>query len=342
MDAWLKRYGNDSVAAHMQAGFILLRSTMTIGEFRKKLREGTVQRHESSDSKTEYFYVEDDTHKLCGVLSLAALTKAYDQELIADVMNRDVFTLKKTELVEPSVKMLYLSTLRALPVVEDGVLIGVFSLDYLVASIKMPAMEKTRDGAIKALREDLTRLLGFDQSAIRQASVICAYRLRAPWLAVTTLAGLLCARLIGQFDELLRAFPIVAAFLPLVLAIAESICHQASSLAIVEHLGARRNWRKLFSALSKEARVSLAIGLTYGCLVALGYGCSGGPWSIALVVGVSLVIAGAAGGILGLTVTTIMRLCRMNPHVAGGPIALAATDAMAVLIFLKVAHRLLL
>lgn len=342
MDAWLQRYGNDSVSAHMQAGFILLNSTMTVGEFRKKLRDGTVRRHESCDGKTEYFYVEDEAHKLCGVLSLASLIKASDEESISAVMVRDVYSLKRSELVGPSVKMLYLSTLRALPVVEDGVIIGVFSLDYLVESIKMPAMTKTLDGAIKALREDLTRLLGFDQKAIRQASVGGAYRIRAPWLAVTTIAGLCCARFIGHYDELLRAYPLVAAFLPLVLALAESICHQASSLAIVEHLGARRDWRKLAAAFGKEARVSLLIGLTFGVLVSVGFALLSHEWKIALVVGLSVILAGAAGGMLGLAVTASVRLCRMNPHVAGGPIALAATDAVAVLVFLKVAHHLLI
>lgn len=342
MDAWLKDYGNDAVLMHAQCDFTLLDEAMSIRDLRRRLRDGEIRRQNGSDSKTAYLYVANSEGVLCGVLALDSLVHAFDDDSVGSLMVREVFTLKPAENVGQAVTILLLSNLRALPIVDDGRLIGVFSLDYLVDSSKFPKTGQTRDSAIKALREDLTRLLGFDQNAVRQASIGGAYRLRGPWLAVTTLAGVICARLIAANDELFRQFTIVAAFLPLVLAIAESVCHQASSIAIVEHLGARRDWRKLFRALTKEAGVSCLIGLTYGTIVALVYGAFTGDGWVATAVGLSVSLATTVGGIIGLAVTVCIRLCRRNPHVAGGPIALALTDAMAVLIFLKVAYGILL
>ncbi len=340
MDAWLNRYGNDPVGEHVQRGFIQLSASMTVRELREKLRNESIKR--LVDGETQYFYIVDGDDKLCGVLSFDRLNKAYCVETLRDIMYSDVFTIDPAMQVGPAVKMLYLSDLRGLPVVRDGKLIGVFTFDYLVDSIGMPPMYQSRNDAIKALREDLIGLLGFDNKAVRAASVAGAYRLRAPWLGVTTLAGLMCAAIIGRYDELFRQHPLVAAFLPLVLAIAESICHQASSLAIVDHLGARREWRKLGRALSKETKVSLLIGITFGALVALGFSLWTGDLKVARVVGLSVILAGGAGGVIGFAVTTGIRLCRKNPHVAGGPIALALTDAAAVLIFLRIAQWILM
>ena len=52
-------------------------------------------------------------------------------------------------------------------------------------------------------------------------------------------------------------------------------------------------------------------------------------------------LAGAGAALLGITMPVLLRLFRLEPRVAAGPIALAGTDVVTIVLYLNLARWLL-
>jgi magnesium transporter len=61
--------------------------------------------------------------------------------------------------------------------------------------------------------------------------------------------------------------------------------------------------------------------------------------ALCLLGGISGGVAGAA--VLGMVVPFVLRLLRLEPRVAAGPIALAGADIVTILLYLELSRRLL-
>lgn len=334
LNRWLEVHGAEPISQHVSPNAAVLNATDTIADVRKMFRDGKLSRDRN---RTCYLYVVDSEQCLLGVLPVCSLMYAEDCALVSSQMCAEVVSVSSTDTVGQVLPFLYLSNLAALPVVADGKLIGAFGYDYLHEL-------RTQTGVsanLAELRADLSLLLGFDEQAVRHASIVGAFRLRSPWLMVTTLAGASCAWLIVSHEAVVDNYRIVPAFIPLVLALADAVCHQGSSIAIVEHLGSRRTGRALLRAIVKELCVASAIGLFYACLVTVAAMLLCRQVLPAIAIGVSVAVAVAAAGVTGLGVAAGISYSRRNPHISGGPIALAITDCIATATLLATAWHFL-
>jgi len=133
----------------------------------------------------------------------------------------------------------------------------------------------------------------------------------------------------------------VTPFIPLVLALGESVAIQSVSLAIQLLHGTRPTWKLLRASLLREAAIGLSLGL--GCGIIVGIIAVG--WKGAISVGLSL-LGGITGGVfgaavIGMALPIVMRLAKRDPSVASGPIALACADIVSLVIYFNLARALL-
>lgn len=97
----------------------------------------------------------------------------------------------------------------------------------------------------------------------------------------------------------------------------------------------------MLSRLRREAAIGTMLGLGAGAVVAL----AALAWlrmpgvSLALIGGIAGGVAGSA--VLGMTLPILLRLFRLDPRVAAGPIALAGADVITILLYLSLAQWLL-
>ena len=133
----------------------------------------------------------------------------------------------------------------------------------------------------------------------------------------------------------------LAFFIPVVLNLAESVSSQSVSLALQVLHGQLPSWKMLPSRLASELATGLMLGLTAGGAVGL----VGLVWlgqarfALCLLGGIGGGVASSA--ILGMAVPFALRLLRLEPRVAAGPIALAGADVITLLLYLNLAHWLL-
>ena len=191
------------------------------------------------------------------------------------------------------------------------------------------------------VRDDLFQLLGVPADEARDRSPLGSFRRRFPWLGCNLAAGTLAAFLSSAYKDELNRVVALAFFIPVVLNLAESVSSQSVSLALQVLHGQPPSWKMIPGRLADELATGLMLGLAAGAAVGL----VGLIWlgqarvALCLMGGICGGVAGAA--MMGTALPFMLRLLRLEPRVAAGPIALAGADVITILLYLNLAHWLL-
>jgi magnesium transporter len=230
--------------------------------------------------------------------------------------------------------MFTMHKLLAIPVVDEHRhMLGI--VDVELYTDELSDLAQTTD------HDDLFQLIGVHAEQARMGSPLGAFRLRFPWLIANIVGGILAAFLTGVFQEVLDRLIILALFIPVVLALSESVSIQSVSLA-TQSLRDRIRWRDAFPILRRELSTGLLLGFASGPLVALAAWLWRGQGFVALAILASIGTAMTASALIGVSVPVALRLMKLDPRVAAGPIALVAADLVTLTIYFNLARWLLL
>ena len=123
----LLRYPANTVGGAMTNDIARVPAGLTVGQARQALRE----RLREPDFAYFIYVIDDEQHnRLQGVLSLRGLVVAEAEQVIGELMNRDLLKLAPLEAARPAAFRMLESGLAALPVVGgDGRLLGALTVD---------------------------------------------------------------------------------------------------------------------------------------------------------------------------------------------------------------------
>ena len=323
----LSRYTlNEPVTRHLHQDYAQLRATQTVGEALTWLREHPPK------GRVLYLYVVDEAGHLQGVVPTRRLLLSPPDQPIADIMVRKVVTLPAQTTVLEACEFFIQHRFLAFPVVDDQRrLLGVVDVELYTDEISHLGEGRVHD--------DLFQLVGVHGGA-DGGSPLRAFRRRFPWLGCNLAAGILAAVLSSVFEAELKGAVALAFFIPVVLNLAESVSSQSVSLALQALHGARPGARMILSKMWAELATGSMLGLAAGAvmaLVALAW-LGQGRVALCLLGGIGGGVAGAA--VLGIALPFLLRLLRLEPRVAAGPIALAGADVITILLYLNLARWL--
>jgi magnesium transporter len=319
---------DEPVSRHLHQDYARILASQTVGEAMEALRRNPPQ------GRILYLYVVDDAGRLAGVVPTRRLLLAAPETPVAQIMVRQVVALPARTTVLEACEFFIQHRFLAFPVVDEGRrLLGVVDVELYTDEIT-----EIEGGRV---RDDLFQLLGVHVNGTREHSPVSAYLRRFPWLGCNLAAGILAAFLSSLYQETLDRVVALAFFIPVVLNLAESVSSQSVSLALQVLHGRAPSWAMLPRRLSRELATGLMLGLTAGAAVAL----VGLAWLGKARVALCL-LGGIGGGVacsavLGMAVPFVLRLLRLEPRVAAGPIALAGTDIITIVLYLKLADWLL-
>jgi magnesium transporter len=321
---------NEPVSKHLRTDFTTLSPDWTVGEALDHMR-----RH-PPPGRIIYFYVVDEFLRLVGVVPTRRLLLSPADTRIADVMVRAVVAIPADATVLEACEFFTLHRLLAFPVVEAGRrLVGVVDVDLYTEELA----ETGEEGP--AERNDIFQLIGVRLTRSQQARPLVAFRGRFPWLLCNVGGGTLAAILSGIYQtELNWNHAVLALFIPVVLALAESVAIQSVTLTLEGLHNARPTWADLFTRGRHELVTGLLLGVGTGLLVATLAAAWQGVAVLFLIVlgGIGLGVTGAA--VCGLAVPYLLRLASRDPRVAAGPIALACADVVTLLAYFNLARLL--
>ncbi len=319
---------SEPVAQHMRTDPIRLRLGQTVQEALEYARR------QPTSGRVIYFYVVDEEGRLRGVVPTRQLLLSEPHKRVDEIMVRSVIAIPATATVLEACEFFMMHKFLAFPVVdEQRRLLGV--VDIELYTDELSDLER-REG-----NDDLFQLIGVQLSEATQRNLLVNFRSRFPWLLANITGGLLAAALADAYSDV-ATLVLVTPFIPVVLALAESVSIQSVSLAIEALHGVRATWGFFGRRLIREAVVGLMLGAACGVLVAA----AAWLWKGEAVAGLNLFlgIAGsvAAAAIIGLSLPVVIRLLRFNPQVAAGPIALATADMVTLVLYFNLGRWLLL
>ncbi|MCR4412927.1 MAG: magnesium transporter [Thermoguttaceae bacterium] len=140
-----------------------------------------------------------------------------------------------------------------------------------------------------------------------------------------------------MFEGVLAQAIVLAMFIPVVLALAESVSIQSLTLAIELRPTGTFQWGPALRRLRREALVGALLGLASGAVVGLVALIWRGVAPVAMVLWLGITLSVITAAALGLAVPVALRAARRNPAVAAGPVALAMTDIATLFYYLGLA-----
>jgi magnesium transporter len=320
---------NDSVVDHMRTDLARLHVNHTVGEALAALRQSP------PPARIVYFYVVDDDDCLKGVIPAKSLLLSPPEARVADIMLRQVIALPAGATVLDACEFFVLHRFLAFPVVDaDRRLLGVIDVEFYTDELH-DLQNVDRPG------DDLFQLIGVHVARARQRTPWGAFRTRFPWLMCNITGGIAAALLCGFFQDQLERFVALALFIPVVLALAESVSIQSVSLAEQVLREQSPSWRLILQKMRREFVVGVLLGGAAGLLVGL----MALAWLRRLPLAVCVLEGIAAGvvvaAVLGTIIPNVLHRFKLNPQVAAGPVALALTDVITLLCYFNVARWML-
>jgi magnesium transporter len=316
------------VTGHMRRDFTRLRSELTVGQALETLRR------EPPAERIIYFYVVDESGRLEGVVPTRYLLLSPAERPLREVMVRKVVSLPATATVRDACEFFALHRFLAFPVVDAaGRVAGVVDVDLYTSELGQLGDAENRD--------DLFQALGVHAEGGAGTSATAAFRRRFPWLICNMVGGIACALLGSLFEAELQKVVALALFIPVVLNLAESVSSQSVSLTLHQLRGQRPTASLLLRGLRGELATGTLLGLACGAAVGVVALAWLGQFRVAL-----CLLGGIGGGVavaalLGTALPVVLRMVRLDPKVAAGPIALAAADVLTLLLYFALARWLL-
>lgn len=282
-------------------------------------------------SSINYLYVVDDEQKLVGVVPARRLLTAQPQELVRDVMLDHVVAIPDWATVLIASEYFATRRLLAFPIVNGGgQLLGVVDVSLFTDEV-IDLAKQTYD--------DIFQLIGIHGTA--QRSTWMAFRDRSPWLLCNIAGGLIAAFIASRYEHLLQQVVVLALFVPIVLALAESVSMQALTLTMQNLPDGPVVWKRLGAAMWKEFLTASLIGLACGTVVAgVVMGWRGEPL-VASTILIAIMLSMIIACLLGVTVPAVLRAARADPKIAAGPVVLASADVVTLLLYFGLGTRIL-
>ncbi len=319
---------NDPVIQYMRADFAQLNMKQTVEDALNAIRKNP------PEGRIIYFYVVDDDNHLKGVIPTRRLLLNSPETTIDEIMIRELITIPNTATVYDACELFVSHRLLAFPVIDqEQRLLGVIDVELYT--------DELRDFDKKEVEDEIFQLIGIHLIDTQHASNLTIFNKRFPWLIANIIGGILAAFLSGLFETELQNTVALALFIPIVLALSESVSIQSVSLALQVIHGKKPTVIEIFKKLISEFVTGLFLGiacaLTVSIVALLWLGQM--YFVLCLLVGIASGVTCAA--MIGVLVPNLIRYFHREPHVASGPLSLAITDMVTLLIYFSLARWLL-
>ncbi len=278
-----------------------------------------------------YFYVVDGEGKLTGVFSLKEIYRHSDDFKIKNLMKTKIFKVLSDTHQEEVAILALKHNLKAIPVVDkDEHFLGVVPSDVILNILHSEHVEDFLKSA--GMVGQFTNFKTSSSWALAKA--------RIPWLIFGLLGGIFAASIIGFFESSIKSYFILAAFIPLVVYIADAVGAQTQTLFIRNLIfNAEINIKKyLFKELVTGFLMALILG---GLLFFLSIFLHNAPYFIGIILGVALFFTILIAMTIGILMPSLIRKMKKDPAIGSGPLATIITDITSLVVYFLTASIML-
>jgi magnesium transporter len=325
----LLQYPEHTAGGIMTTEFVRLDPGMNVGDALKHIR--SVAR--DKESIYACYVLEPETEGLLGAVSLRDLVMAEMNQPVTEVMRRKPVTVHTGDDQETVANKIAKYNLLAVPVLEDGGVVGFVTVDDVI------------DVMIEEQTEDILRMAAVEPGALDRPyfdnPILHVVRKRIGWLLFLFVAGTLTSKVLHSFEDELAAVVALTFFVPLLIgtggnAGAQTVMTVIRSLSLGE-IGVKNAWRVAL----REATTGLLVGVMLGIVAfAQAYWVTR-DFKLALTITVTVCAICVWSTAVGSIIPIAAHRVGVDPAVLSAPLITTLVDATGLLIYLTIAKLIL-
>jgi len=281
-----------------------------------------------------YFYVLDSDSKLVGVIPTRRLLMSALDRRVSSIMVKGVVCLPESATLRTACEEFLRHRFLALPVVDgEGRLLGIVDITRFTDEMLNVAERQSFD--------DVFQLIGVHLALGRKAPAWMSFKDRFPWLLCNIAGGIACALIASLYEVFLNRIIILVLFIPVVLALAESVSIQSVTITLQSLHGERTTGRMFWRSLVRELVVAAMLGAACGGVVGIIDWLWKGQAVVAFTIACSVFLSMVTACVVGVALPSLLHVLQRDPKVAAGPIVLAIVDVMTLTFYFNVAGLIL-
>lgn len=326
--AQLLGYEADTAGRIMTPELIFLKENFTVAVALERIRNLA-----NASEMIYYLYITDNSRQLTGMLSLRNLVTAQPDQIIGEIMTRDVVFVHTDTDQEEVARLIQRYDFLAVPVVDrEQRLVGIVTVDDVIDILQQ---ETTED--IYALGGGVQS----DGDNYFQMDLLAVARKRVVWLLVLLITNTMTGTIIKSHEDILTKVVTLTAFIPLLTGTGGNVGAQSSTVVIrgmntdeIRSLG-------VLQVIVREAIAGALLGGMLGAIATVWAFLLQGRLEVAIAVGISLVAISILASISGSALPFLFRFLRLDPALMSAPFITTAVDVLGVLIYFNLARLIL-
>ena len=330
----LMSYDEREIGSYMTTNYVCIQEGLSIRQAMSEL-----VRQAGVHDNIMTMYVVDADGCFAGAIDLKKLILARENDDLGDIILRSYPYVEAHEKIEDCASRIVDYAEDSIPVLDaGGKMLGVITSEDLVEIVD------------NELGEDYAKLAGLTAEEDLRETTGRSMKKRLPWLVVLLGLGMLVSSVVGVFEGVVAALPIVICFQSLVLDMAGNVGTQSLAVTIRVLMDENVTGREKLMLLGKEVKIGLLNGGLLGilALVLLGiyvHAFKGYAWAGAFAVsgcvGISLVLAMMVSSMVGTVIPMFFHKIKVDPEVASGPLITTVNDLVAVVTYYGLAFLFL-
>ena len=285
-------------------------------------------KHEKNSDSPPYFYVIGPKNTLRGYFKLRDLLNVSTNTKASEIMRTNIPKVLITDSCDKVANLMDNEHLSAIPVVDtNNIIHGVITFDDVIRVMQDLASE------------DIFTMVGTAKVDPFAKKITRKIIVRAPWLFITFIGGLVSAYILNQFQATISDFATVIFFIPFVLGISGNVGLQGSTVIVRGLATGDIQEDNILTVVRSELIVGIANGIIFGFLcgsvVALvAEALLQTSPLLGMAVGLGIIFAVSIAATIGSTAPILFMKASIDPAISAGPFVTITNDVVGIAIYL--------
>lgn len=331
----LAKYKEDTAGAIMNTNYISLLSGIDI----KAAMKIIVQQAPEVETINTSFVI-DNNGSLLGTINLKKMIVTKSPCNIDNIMNTNFQWANVDQDIEEALKIIKDYDIYELPILENGILKGIITMD------------DATDALIDVAEEDYAKFAGLTKEEETNESVFKSIKKRLPWLSILLILDIFVTIIISQFEYLftIDSMTILVIFQPMILGLAGNCGTQSLAVTIRKISNYQLDHKKpILSHIGRELSLGFITGLILAItsfiltliVLLLKQNNDQNIFVLAAVVSIALFVSIVVANTVGSMIPIILNKCGVDPAVASGPFITTINDISSITIYFTLATLLI-
>ena len=317
-------YDEDEIGSRMTTNYIVISSKLTV----KQAMSSLISQAAKNDNISTIFVVTDQ-QKFYGAIDLKELIIARQGDTLEDLVVTSYPYVYAEEAIDDCIEELKDYSEDSVPVLDnDNQILGVITSAGII------------DLVDDEMGEDYAKLAGLTAEEDLKEPLVQSMKKRLPWLIILLGLGMVVSSVVGAFEKVVVALPIIMSFQSLILDMAGNVGTQSLAVTIRVLMDESLTGKQKLGLVWKETRIGFCNGALLGLLsfILIGlyiFSFKGKTllfaYAVSACIGAALLLAMVISSAVGTCIPLFFKKIHVDPAVASGPLITTVNDLVAVI-----------